>query len=310
MPASFRKLFAPFPHDLGDIQEFIPSGRLVSPADSHGTTRVVDIGGGLVVKYGNTTRLSEALASELVRSQTSIPVPRVLAYYSDSSKIYKIGYIVMEKVEGVMLSSILEILDGAAIESITSQLGGYLSEMKKLDRPGEWGMVGKNGIYHRDPYFTYQLPPPSTVTSKKSNPLRARCCRDFVEHFARLVNRSMNEEWAASTQAIVDSFNNDLPSSFCHPDLVPENIMIDERTNRITAIIDWQGAGWYPYFFLSWVAHNRVSAYSPAKYAQWHRIWTALMERYPESVGMNQLLWEADGYGFQDLPQSVCDCCE
>ncbi|EIM80922.1 kinase-like protein, partial [Stereum hirsutum FP-91666 SS1] len=192
----------------------------------------------LVVKYGVTTGLSEALASELVRSQTSIPVPRVLAYYSDSeSRIpYKIGYIVMEKVEGVMLNSILEMLDDAAIESITSQLGEYLSEMKKLDRPGEWGMS------------------PFHANSRTSNPLRARCCRDFVEHFAQLVDRSMNEKWAASTRAIVDSFNNDLPSSFCHPDLIPENIMVDKRTNRITAIIDWQGAGWYPYFFQSWVA--------------------------------------------------------
>ncbi|EIM79440.1 uncharacterized protein STEHIDRAFT_41143, partial [Stereum hirsutum FP-91666 SS1] len=211
------------------------------------------IGNGLVVKYGDATRLSEALASELVRSQTNIPVPRVLAYYSDSSRMpYKVGYIVMEKVEGMMLSSILETLDDAAIGSITSQLEQYLNEMKKLDRPGEWGMVGKNGLYHRSPYFTYQLP--SNVDPKRSNPLRARCCRDFVEHFASLVDRSMNERWAASTRAIVDSFNNDLPSSFCHPDLVPENIMVDKRTNRITAIIDWQGAGWYPYFFPSWVA--------------------------------------------------------
>lgn len=166
-------------------------------------------------------------------------------------------------------------------------------------------MVGKDGLYHRSPYFTYQLPPPSNVSPETSNPLRARCCRDFVEHFARLVDRSMNEEWTEKTQAIVDSFDNDTPSSFCHPDLVPENIMIDTRTNRITAIIDWQGAGWYPYFFQSWVARRRENVYSHEKYSKWHRIWTASMKQYPESAEMGMLLWEADGYGYPDLAQSL-----
>ena len=34
-------------------------------------------------------------------------------------------------------------------------------------------------------------------------------------------------------------------SVFTHGDIAPRNIMVDE-THRITGILDWETAGWYP----------------------------------------------------------------
>lgn len=307
MSVTVQKLFAPFPHDLPSLRKLIRNGQSLRDESVYAPARVVQIGGGLVVKYGDTVRLSEALATELVRTETHIPVPRVLAYFREAEPAYPhgVGYIVMEQVSGVMLSEVLDTLHDDAIERITHQLSDYLLEMKKLDRPDEWGMVGKDGVYHRDPRFNYQHPGRGELGPFVSNPLRAKCCRDVIEYFARGTDRSHNEEWAAEAQAIVNSFDNTHPSSFCHPDLVPENIMVNVDEGRITGIIDWQGAGWYPYFWMSWVARNREQVYSRIQAERWNRIWIAMMKEYPESRGLGKLVWEAEGCGFEDYSGSL-----
>ncbi|KAJ2904551.1 hypothetical protein MKZ38_007750 [Zalerion maritima] len=49
----------------------------------------------------------------------------------------------------------------------------------------------------------------------------------------------------------------DLPFHFYHADLRPTNIMISEDGNRVTGIIDWESAAYYPQF---WVATKPVYA--------------------------------------------------
>lgn len=305
--SSTHKLFAPdFPYDLQRLRELIDHGQPLRD-DIDCPTRVVHIDGGMVVKYGDSVRVSEALAMDLVRTQTSIPAPRVLAYFRESTEIvpHGVGYIVMEHVCGVMLSEVLDVLDDDVIQKITWNFSTYVSEMKKLDKPEEWGMVGKDGVYHRGPYFSYQSPRSFATEPHASTPLRAKSCQDFLEYFAHTVDRSKNDDWAAETQFIVDAFDNTRPSSFSHPDLTPENILVDPNDGRITGILDWHGAGWYPYFWMSWVARNRQGSYSHVQYLKWHRIWTAAMKEYTESVGFGTLLFEAEAYGVEECTGSM-----
>lgn len=297
MPLSLEK---PWPHDLQVLHELIEQGQPLRD-DIDLPTRVVQIDDGQVVKYGDSVRLSEALAMEFVRNHTSIPVPRVLAYFRDSTESVPdgIGYIVMEQVHGVMLSEVLDVLNDDIIQDITWEFSDYVSELKKLDRLGDWGMVGKDGAYHRGPYFSYQSPRSRAEGPHTSAPLQAKSCNDVLEYFAHAVDRSMDDDWAAAAQATIDAFDNTRPSSFAHPNLTPENIMVDPNDGRITGILDWFGAGWYPYFWMSWVARNRKDSYSNVQYLKWHRIWTAAMKEYPESSGFGTLLFEAEAYGVE-----------
>ncbi|KAI0653785.1 hypothetical protein C8Q70DRAFT_927011 [Cubamyces menziesii] len=60
--------------------------------------------------------------------------------------------------------------------------------------------------------------------------------------------------------------------------------MVDEKTGAITAIIDWENAGWYPYFWDHSVATIRQSAYQdrPVECALWDRIRKAAIEHQTE----------------------------
>jgi aminoglycoside/choline kinase family phosphotransferase len=46
------------------------------------------------------------------------------------------------------------------------------------------------------------------------------------------------------------------PLVFTHNDFFPRNIMIDEPTGRVLAIIDWESAGWFPEHWEYCISHN------------------------------------------------------
>lgn len=62
---------------------------------------------------------------------------------------------------------------------------------------------------------------------------------------------------------------------FSHGDRVPENIMYDYdvTSHRITAIIDWEHAGCFPYFWNSFIAQKRNKIYK-----NWETIYSSTIE--------------------------------
>ena len=83
------------------------SGRVISSSELNQATRLVEsalvfkVDDATIVKSGDCVRLAEAAAMELVRQQTTIPVPKTFNAYTDPDS----GHpgIVMEFVEGDVL---------------------------------------------------------------------------------------------------------------------------------------------------------------------------------------------------------------
>ncbi|KAI0334663.1 hypothetical protein GY45DRAFT_1295002 [Cubamyces sp. BRFM 1775] len=242
--------------DLQAVKDIIRGGRTITASYE---ASVVE-SDGIIVKFGRRIYKSEAMAMQLVRSATPIPLPYCYAYFSESTYNGqdRCGYLVMEKAPGIPLVDLLPRLDERSCDIIASQLHSHISSLRALSRRGTWGMVGRDGVYHGG-FFSYLHEPIDAEQMCRGNPCVASSMQHVLDYFAKALDtlRGPDPE-VGRLLSYIDSTT--LPV-FSHGDLVPENILVDERTCTITSIIDWERAGWYPYFWDNTIASFRKSAY-------------------------------------------------
>lgn len=172
----------------------------------------------------------EILAMNFARRHTSIPVPRVLHYPRSSNKVW---YLCMEEARGVSLNKTLETMTTEQLDHIASQLKWVLAELRKV-KPQAIGSV--SGGPFRNPYF----PCHPEIRPKYAFPTY----REFIEYFRELLLVWCTPQW---TNQLLARFPVNASIVFTHSDLLPRNIMVEGST--ITAIIDWELAGFYPEFW-------------------------------------------------------------
>ncbi|EIW62978.1 kinase-like protein [Trametes versicolor FP-101664 SS1] len=250
----------------------------------------------IVVKYGRRVYKSEALAMQLVHGAAAdVPLPHFHAYFTQTAEDPdgegRCGYLVMEKVPGIPLIEALPRLDEQSCDNIASQLQTYVSSLRSIDSAGKWGIVGRNGIFHGG-LFRYLHRPFTEDVRASSNPCVATCTRDVFEYFAKASEfPSGGRERNITGSASDIDFSR--PSMFSHGDLVPENIMVDEASGSITSIIDWERAGWYPYFWDESIASMRLSAYQSARTTsdRWTRIYKLALGNDADRGAVRAFCW-------------------
>lgn len=177
---------------------------------------------GVVVKYGYKEFSEEVRVMEFIRSKTSIPIPRVLYAPPDD------WYICMEEVRGTSLDKSIDIMTTSELDHIAQQLKQILVQMRSVTAPKLGSVTG--GPY-RNTYFPKQVapdhPPDSTA--------------QFIDAYREILMLFCTKEF---TDELLSAFPRDVDIVLSHGDLLPRNIMVDGST--ITAIIDWELAGFYP----------------------------------------------------------------
>lgn len=244
---------------------------------------VCDIGDGKIVKYGFSVRVGEGLATRFIAENTSIPVPEIFAIATEELKNDRITYIVEEKIHGTRLLEILPTLDSQNASDIAEQLSGFLVQLSSLDHRGSGhvGVIGgsfnETGFFGSWTHFDHRMP---TTT------------KEFVEYFVDRARRGVSPDKIAKWMS---TFDFSRPPIFSHGDLVPENIMVYD--GRVTGIIDWECAGWYPYFWnhcMGWLALRRPSC----KDSAWKEILPQTIQPYEaESSCFSEILFYADIFG-------------
>ncbi|VDC05932.1 unnamed protein product [Peniophora sp. CBMAI 1063] len=306
---------------LTQIKDLIKDGHALYEPNDYG--QVTDVGNDLFVKYGSRILKTEALAMELVRTRTNLPVPGLLAYISDegddATERPRCGYLVMKKLPGIRLDRALEGMDKAAEDIVAQGIRHVLSELRSLDDPGRWGHVGKNGALHGGE-FKFRL---SSDDPKICRPSSMQDLLDFtiaatgmekLESFLQHPNLKARQE-AQRCITMLASIDMSRPSVFSHGDLRPENILVDPETYAITGIIDWELAGWYPYFWNYSIAEfyqDQARFRAPATIPIWERIYKSAMpdyERESQSFGflLTDIAFRGQDWGWLNLP---CDCCK
>ncbi|KAL1891911.1 hypothetical protein Cpir12675_004770 [Ceratocystis pirilliformis] len=221
---------------------------------------IVDANGGRValcengdiLKEGPKVRLNEEIAMDFIAKHCpSITVPKVLR-----SEYGKYGRIYMTKVPGVVLSDVWLQFNEETKLRVCRDIWALVEEMRNVKRPEghfpERKYVTMDGGYTFDPLLGVHDDPTPPLFNDQI----------FRE---RIEQRYLNaHQWESMRRSRCKKSPSLIPTSqqkvtreilhlphcekevLTHGDLAPRNILVDPDTALITAILDWESAGWYP----------------------------------------------------------------
>lgn len=178
-----------------------------------------------VLRYERDIMRAEVEALRLVRDNTSVPVPDVLAF-DETRSLLPSPYFIMQFVEGVPLHTVRDALSGSVQTSIDRQLGGFLRQINAIPQQ-TFGYLGKA-----------QFP---TWRAAFDSMLRG------VLDDGREIGAALPRDADALYQGAVRHFDClDEVGAAClvHWDLWDGNVFIDPASGQISGIIDFERALW------------------------------------------------------------------
>ncbi|CAG7926062.1 unnamed protein product [Penicillium olsonii] len=183
---------------------------------------IVKVGDNLVVKSGDI-RAHEAETLRFIAANTTIPVPKVHDVQWEDGKAVAI---VMDYIPGKRLDEAWGTLNSDQKLSIASELHSFINQLREL-KGSYIGAInrGKAIIGH--------------IASIEGGPF------DSEQHFNEFILGDIIPSAPAMLRHHAKfALMNDHEIVFTHADFSPRNILVEE--GRVTAIIDWEYAGWYP----------------------------------------------------------------
>ncbi|CRG91092.1 hypothetical protein PISL3812_08140 [Talaromyces islandicus] len=228
-----------------------------------------------IVKTGFRVHLTEGATLKYLAENTTIPVPRVYCSFLHRNR----AYIVMERVQGQELPTILKTISKESLEGVFSQLRKIFRELRALPPPPGTGVescIGGSLYDSRIPRGNPRFGPFKTI-------------QDF--HFwlrqdlkpEDLQDREKDQDWY-DLQDMMDRQDESWPPPvFTHGDLNPFNIIVCE--GNVAGIIDWEFSGWYPHYW----------EYTSAWFGNVTRTgWQSMLDRFldrprPEELKMEEV---------------------
>ncbi|KJZ80126.1 hypothetical protein HIM_00840 [Hirsutella minnesotensis 3608] len=194
----------------------------------------------LVIKTSDFVHLTEASTLKFIAAKTKIPVPRVHSAFVHGNK----AYIVMERIQGQTLADAWRTLSGSQLDSIFLQLRDLLQELRQLAPPPGTGVescVGGSLRDSRNPRSAPRFGPFKSIHDFHV------WLRDGFNSDREKPDRLDDGDWDGIKKMAALQDSPWQPPVFTHGDLNPFNIMV--RGDRVTGIIDWESAGWYPSYW-------------------------------------------------------------
>ncbi|RAL17363.1 kinase-like protein [Aspergillus homomorphus CBS 101889] len=207
----------------------------------------------LCVKYGAHVHMAEALA--LLFSAFT---------HGDFT------YIVMERIKGEMIATGWVPRSEDSKSKLLAQLRQMAQEMRQLKPPEGMGIASVDGGSLVDPRFrgaVRRVGPFSTI-------------QDFHRHLREGL------EWDSrldpEAQGLIKQHENNWPLVFTHGDLSSLNVLA--RGDQIVGIIDWETAGWFPFYW----EYTTACQVNPQN-SFWIEEIDRLLTPMPEELAMEQL---------------------
>ncbi|TVY40524.1 hypothetical protein LOCC1_G005337, partial [Lachnellula occidentalis] len=189
---------------------------------------------GMYLKYGPENHAArhagEFNALKLVRSQTSVPVPRPIDLLLSRTE----SFLVTSRIEGGPAGLAIDECSSEEMHLMAEDLRSWIAQLRsmKRDRDSEYAITNATG----GPCLDYR------ISADPVGPFRSE--EEFVESLRLgilpdLVHRTGYQ--------IV----------FTHSDLNMRNILV--KNGRITGIVDWENAGWFPEYWEYTKCHFAVT---------------------------------------------------
>lgn len=214
-----------------DILSLSPSQEVIPVLSKQIGRLVLEHDFSYVTKSGYGVRPVEAEAMRLVSQHTSVPVPEIL--FKSFGSDY--GNITMTLIPGMLLEKKWDKLDEETKRPICRQIWDLILEIRTIQPPVELKglfQCAADGSPTRDPLLEDLQEPARPLTSDSE--LRDRIYERYLHFGGRRFESQLPDMLPRSDSSV-----------FTHADIAPRNIMVDEQ-NKITGILDWEYAGWYP----------------------------------------------------------------
>ncbi|KAF2449146.1 hypothetical protein P171DRAFT_186737 [Karstenula rhodostoma CBS 690.94] len=213
-----------------------------------------------VLKRGPNVKVTESDALRFIASSTQVPVPEVLGAYEKDGY----GHIFMSRVIGTPLHDVLHILDEVQIQTVTEQLSGFVKSWMHL-RSDFFGSIGFKAC--RDVFFQHL--PATNMPEREYGPFRSRTeyCEGLID---ALQNSRPGGQFDTNDAHLIERIRGlgEGPAVFCHGDLTPDNILVDDQLN-VVAVLDMGVSGFS--------IHERE--YFEAKSRARNPVWSSMIDR-------------------------------
>ncbi|GAB0134570.1 hypothetical protein EsDP_00002935 [Epichloe bromicola] len=224
----------------------------------------------LIVKTGQSIDLVEGATMVFVANSTSIPVPRVHCSFVHDGQTY----IVMDRIRGQSLAAALHKLSDKELDNVLTQLRRMIKELRALKPPNNAIQSCVGGTL-RDSRIPRSNPRFGPFISSQEFHCWLREGLQPEEH----PDRQDNEDWQEIKKMVSNQDRDWGPPVFTHGDLNPFNILV--RGDKVVGIIDWEFAGWYPYYWeytSAWLGNKTRKA--------WQDLLPKFLEPWPEELEM------------------------
>lgn len=202
-----------------------------------GPRKVWKIDNALIVKKTPYKPNSEVETHRYVRAKTNIPVPKVYDEWLSADR--RSHYILEDCVQGVPLKDCWSRLSRPARMNIAYEVAEYMEELGKVRQQVMGSVSGKklpNNLFVPDPNHGPLIGMWQTDDEIFENEFRPALRKLGANgDVIRLVHRTMPPSRGRFYAT--------------HGDLYIGNIMVDPRRSTVTAIIDWESAGFWPIWF-------------------------------------------------------------
>ncbi|KAK3319030.1 kinase-like domain-containing protein [Apodospora peruviana] len=197
----------------------------------------------IILPFNKVAKLNvsagEIAAMEFVRANTTIPIPRILENHDRQPD--GTAHIVMTHVPGRDLEDAMADMTTEQVSAVVKELADYLAQLRRLDKDaGEKPPIlgGVGGITGHDCSLGWRPWGPFGTVAEFHTYLRFG---GGLEDW-----RDKTEVWAVHSKQ--EQEGGHYRVKFTHADIAPRNIRVG-KDGKITGIIDWEFAGWYPEYW-------------------------------------------------------------
>ncbi|GJN80292.1 phosphotransferase enzyme family domain-containing protein [Purpureocillium lilacinum] len=228
--------------------------------------RVFEDGTDAIRKEGRVFRLSrEVEAMEFVASRTSIPIPQIIETHLDaeptSAGRSPLGWILMKRMPGQNLGEAWSTMTETARERTESQLKSYIHQLRQLPSPRPGYICSCSG----GPAYDHRITNMSTC-----GPFAT--IGEFHDSLVAPIKDSPRPEWAEKYRKLLPDTHSVV---FAHADLSWENILVDAESGDVTAVLDWEMAGFWPEWW-----EYRKALYGSRSQRWWRDVLSKIMDKY------------------------------
>ncbi|CAL5875246.1 uncharacterized protein PFLUO_LOCUS9550 [Penicillium psychrofluorescens] len=211
----------------------------------------------------------ESVNTRFVKDNTTIPIPSLLKDWDDEDGRY---FLIAERVPGEPLERVWPKMSTPAKEKLAQQTAEYLKQLRQLHS-------SKIQSVHGQPVYDaflfagygpkgYEVPHGPLLSDEQLWNEMTPALKNVPD-----VVRALLREKMPPAQ----------PYTFTHGDLTTCNIMVDPDTHSLTAIIDWENAGYFPVWWE--FAHASIS------FGDDDKEWKDLLMSYMPDHSAGRLFW-------------------